>query len=96
MAQRKNYWYVLVLTDYGPVFVTGISYADRTAHWDKLEKPLLMDKSNAQDLALGLNCNLYTSYAVCQPFELDCQPYLYNKGQFTWKFNEDTEEENNE
>ena len=88
MAKKKNYWYVLVMSDNGPVFVTKINYGDRTAEWNKLEKPLEMDKDRAQDLALGLNLNFHTAYSVCQTFELDRQPYRYSDWHIEWKENE--------
>lgn len=93
MAQKKNYWYVIVMTDGGPVFVTSVDYRSKTAHWDKSEKPLEMDKSRAQDLALGLNLNFHSSFAVCQPFEIDTQPYRYDKWHVEWKENEEVEED---
>ena len=93
MANKKNYWYVLVMTDNGPTFVTSVDYSSKTAHWDKVEKPLEMEKSRAQDLAIGLNLNFHSSFAVCQPFEIDSQPYRYDKGKFVWSWNEEEEEE---
>ena len=88
MAKKKNYWYVLVMTNEGPKFVTSVSYMDKTAHWDKTEKPLEMDKERATDLALGLNLNMHAAFVVCQPFEIDRQPYRYDMGQFEWKAEE--------
>lgn len=93
MAKKKNYWYVMVMSDGGPVFVTKINYGDRTAEWNKLEKPLEMDKDRAQDLALGLNLNFHTAYAVCQPFELVTQPYRYEEWEIEWKEKEKEGEE---
>ena len=94
MAKKRNYWYVLVLTSDGPVFVTKVNYADKTAEWDNLEKPLEMTQSQAQDLTLGLNLNLTVAFAVCQPFALETQPYRYSIGHFEWKYNEEKENEN--
>jgi len=93
MAQKKNYWYVLVMTNQGPRFVTKIDYSTKTAYWDELEKPIEMDKSRAQDLTIGLNLNCNYSFAVCQPFEIDSQPYRYNLGHFEWKYKEEKEDE---
>ena len=87
MAAKKkpcNYWYVLVMTDSGPTFVTSVEYAPKVAHWNKLEKPLELGKYRAEDLALGLNLNLHTAFAVCSKFELDSQPYRYELGEFEW------------
>lgn len=91
MAKKQNYWYVLVLTEEGPKFVTKINYANKTAEWDKLEAPLEMGMQRAKDLALGLMCNFHTAYPVCARCELENQPYYYNKGQFEWKWNEEVE-----
>ena len=91
--KKKNYWYVLVMTDNGPVFVTSVEYSSKTAHWNKLEKPLEMDMSSAKDLCFGLTLNFHMSFAVCLPYDLDTQPYRYNMGQFEWKENEEKEEE---
>ena len=40
MAKKNYYFYVLVITDDGPVFVTEISNSDRTAMWDMTKPPL--------------------------------------------------------
>ena len=93
MAQKKNWYYVLVMSDEGPVFVTKINYADKTAEWNKLEKPLEMEQSRAKDLALGLNLNFHAAFVVCQPFEIDSQPYRYSKWHIEWKENEESEDE---
>lgn len=95
MSKRKeeNFWYVLVMTDDGPKFVTSVSYQDKTAHWDGTKKPLKFESgARASDLALGLNLNLYLAYVVCQPFEIDSQPYLYKNGHFNWSYNNEEEE----
>ncbi len=84
MANQKNYWYVIVLTNYGPVFVTGIPEY-HTAKWDKAETPREFTKSYAQDLALGLCVNGYIAYAVCQPFKITHQPYRYDLGEFRFE-----------
>lgn len=89
MAEKKNHWYIMVLTPTGPKFVTEVNYyPHKNAHWDKLGKPLEMSKSEAQDVALGLCLNLHLAYAVCQPFQIDHQPYFYDKGKFRWETDE--------
>ena len=93
MAKKQNYWYVMVMTDGGPVFVTSVSYADKTAHWNKNETPLELGMYQAKDLTLGLNLNFHQAYAVCQPFELESQPYRYDRYHIEWKENEEGEEE---
>ena len=90
---KKNFWYVLVMTDGGPIFVTSVEYHGKTAYWNKDEKPCEFDKFSAQDLALGLNWNFHTAYAICQPFEIDRQPYRYDGWKIKWEEIEKEEEE---
>ena len=90
---KKNFWYVLVMSDGGPVFVTSVNYANKTAEWDKSEKPLELDVNRAQDLAMGLCLNFHMAYAVCQSFELDSQPYNYQHWNIKWEEKEDEEDE---
>lgn len=88
--KKKNFWYVLVLTNDGPVFVTGIKYVPhKYAEWQKDQKPLELDESVAKDLATGLMVNFYSAYPVCAPIELDNQPYFYDRGKFEWIWNDD-------
>ena len=83
MAKKQNYWYVLVLTEGGPVFVTGTGEG-KTAYWKKSENPKEFSESYAKDMAFGLMVNGYVAFAVCNRFELDNQPYRYNMGEFKW------------
>lgn len=92
MAKKKNFWYVIVMANHGPVFVTKINHSDKTAEWNKEEAPLELDEFRAKDLALGLNLNLNSAFAVCQPFEIDRQPFRYDKGEFEWKWKENEDE----
>lgn len=91
MAKKKNHWYVLVMTDEGPKFVTKINYSNKTAEWDVNEKPLEMSDSVAKDLAFGLMCNFLTAFPVCLPIEWDSHPYNYAEYHIEWVNN--TEEE---
>ena len=93
-TKQKNWYYVLVMSNDGPVFVTKIEYSTKYAHWDKTEKPLAMDKSRAEDLTLGLNLNFHTAFMVCSKFELDTQPYRYDAYHIEWKENEKEEQDN--
>ena len=86
MARRQNYYYTLVMTDLGPVFVTSIDISTKTAHWDKKEKPMRLGKYTAEDLTLGLTVNGNMAFTVCSHYELDSQPYMYEKGKFEWKW----------
>lgn len=91
-TKKKSYWYVLVMSNSGPVFVTEIEYANKTAHWDMDKPPLELTQSSAEDLAFGLMCNFHTAYPVKAPIELE-QPYRYSLGKFEWKWNKDENEE---
>ena len=91
---KKNYWYVLVLTNGGPVFVTKVEYSPKYAYWNKEELPLEFGQEQAKDLAMGLQVNGTMAYAVCNFYELENQPYYYNRGHFEWV--EGKEEEEND
>ena len=52
--KKKEYWYVIVMSRNGAVFVTETNNWQRTARWDKDKKPISFTKSDAQYLALGL------------------------------------------
>lgn len=84
MAKKTKFWYVLVLTDEGPKFVTSVDYSTKEAKWIKTDKPLELSEPWAKDMALGLCWNGYMAYSICQSFQLDNQPYFYNKGHFEW------------
>ena len=74
---KKNHYYVLVFTDHGPVYVTSVNYADKSARWDKDKAPKEFTKSNAEDLVFGLRCNWHNAVVVTLPVEIDTQPYNY-------------------
>lgn len=84
MAKKQNFYYVMVITNHGPVFVTSVDRTIKTAHWDDTGVPLEMGKYWAEDLTMGLNLNFNLAFTVCSKFELDTQPYLYDKGHFEW------------
>ena len=89
MANRKNFYYVLVMTNTGPVFVTDIPEKNK-AVWDRLKIPKEFgSKSYAYDVTMGLNLNGCPAYIVVNPFKLSGQPYLYSKGKFKWVNKED-------
>ena len=94
MANKKqNYYYVLVMTNGGPVFVTSVDRVNKIAKWNADEKPLEMGKYWAEDLTMGLNLNWNLAYTICSKFELDTQPYMYGVGGFEWKNKEEKESE---
>ena len=88
MAKKTRWYYVLVLTNDGPVFVTGIG-EHKTAFWKCDEKPKEFSKEYAEDVAFGLTINGHMAYAVCTRYELTSQPYRYDKGEFKWVWTEE-------
>lgn len=94
MAKKSNYWYVLVMTDNGPVFVTNLNYSDRTAEFVGTDTPKeFADKDYADDMSMGLTLNGHLAFTVHSKFALDSQPYLYSRGKFVWKPKEEDEED---
>ena len=86
MAKKnKEYWYVIVMGRNGAVFVTETDNWKRTAKWDKDKKPKEFTKENAQYLALGLSINGHNAFAVGNTYEINCQPYNYEAGNFYWR-----------
>lgn len=86
MASRKNFYYVLVMTDEGPVFVTSIPKRN-WANYDKNETPKEFgSKSYATEVANGLTLNFNLAYMVCSSYPIENQPYHYEDGGFKWKF----------
>lgn len=93
-AKKKKHYYVLVMTEAGPKFVTKVNYGDKTAEWDYKEKPLELDKFWAEDLVLGLNLNYNQAYLICQNWEIEHQPYRYEDYKLQWiEREEETEED---
>ena len=90
MATKTRWYYVLVLTNGGPVFVTKIGEG-KTAYWDENEKPKEFSKEWAEELAFGLMVNGYNAFAVTNRFELDTQPYNYKEWQIKWEKKEPEE-----
>lgn len=88
--KKKKHYYVLVTSDEGAIFVTEVKNSTREAYWNYKEKPLEMSQREAEDLCIGLNLNFHSSFVVAQPFEVDKQPYRYDKWKIEWK-----ERENN-
>ena len=90
--KKKNYWYVLVCTNEGPVLVTKVHNENKTAEWNRTEKPIDFSENWAKDLTFGLRCNFNSAFTVCSPVELDSQPYRYaDGGHFEWKWDEGAE-----
>ena len=86
MAKKKNYYYVLVCTDSGPVFVTGLG-EHHTAFWKRDDAPYELGRYMAENVACGLGLNFTEAFTVVMPYELTVQPYRYDAGSFTWSWN---------
>ena len=84
MTKKKNFYYVLVFTETGAVYVTGVNWKNKTANWNREEKPLEMGQSTAENLVFGLNCNFTNAVLVKHPYEIETQPYNYK--DFECKF----------
>ena len=87
MARGKSkqyYYYILVFTNDGPIFVTNVEYSPKQAMWNKEQKPLEMSKEAARDVSLGLLLNFYQAYVIESPIEITSQIYLYKEGHFEW------------
>lgn len=85
---RKNFYYVLVLTDEGPVFVTGIPKRN-WAEYNKNEVPKCFENySYVESVAYGLTLNGIPAYPIKLTYELSGQPYRYSKGHFEWVKND--------
>lgn len=80
---KKNYYYVLVMTEEGPVFVTGFG-EHHTCYWNAEKAPKTMMREYAGEVAMGLRLNGTSAYLVTMPYEVDTQPYFYEKGHFKW------------
>lgn len=87
MANKKNYYYVLVFTEQGPVYVTSVDNASKVAYWEKDKAPMALPKSYAEDLTVGLNLNYNIAVMVTSKWELT-QPYRYSHYDFSFKAKE--------
>lgn len=80
--KKAEYYYVLVFTEGGPVYVT---FVERNwAYWNKNETPMHFSKETAEQLATGICCNGNSAVVVCSITELPEQPYHYDLGRFKW------------
>ena len=91
--KKKSYHYVLVMTSYGPVFVTDFTNEGKQAFWNKEQKPLELGAFQADNICTGLLANLNLAYHIVSPIELDTQPYMYDAGHLVWEWNEGINEE---
>ena len=77
MANKKNFYYVLVFTEGGPVYVTKVDNANKVSFWNKDEQPLELGKNYAEQLAWGLRLNGTHAVVVWHAYEIETQPYNY-------------------
>ncbi len=87
---EKKHFYILVLTHDGPIYVTSFGEG-KTAFWNREEKPYEVSESYGQGVVLGLNWNGSMALLVQSAWEIESQPYLYDKGCFQWKWNDKEE-----
>lgn len=80
--KKTEYYYVLVFTEEGPVYVTSVER--NWAHWSKNETPMHFSKETAEQLAIGLSWNENSAVVVCSIVELPKHPYYYELGRFKW------------
>ena len=80
---KKNHWYIMVLSNKGPKFVTKLG-EHRTAYWEDEGTPKEFTKDMATDMCIGFAWNGIRAFPVCSPCELPTQPYQYDKGCFEW------------
>lgn len=85
--RKKNYWYVLALTSAGPKFVTGTGEG-HTCFWKHDQKPMEISKEFARSMCVGLIWNGTPAFPVCTEYEIEGQPFMYDRGEFEWKWNE--------
>lgn len=90
---KKSYYYVLVMTEGGAVFVTSVNNTTRYAHWKKDEKPMEFPAGVAEDLVFGLTINGNQAYLIKHPYEIESQPYNYKDWEIEWKKKEPEEKE---
>ncbi len=83
MANQKNYYYVLVFTESGPVYLTSANNSSRYACWDREAEPIALSKSYAEDVVFGLRCNGYRAVMVTTKYE-ESQPYNYKDWNLTF------------
>ena len=72
----KYLYYVVVATEDGAKFVTKVDNATKTAYWDSNEKPMVFNKTYADDLALCLSINFYPAFTLKSYHELKGQIFL--------------------
>lgn len=72
---KKNYYYVLVMAEDGPAFVTSVKRD--YCYWNKSDVPKELGKAMAEEITMGLRFNGTSSFTVYAPYEITYQPYNY-------------------
>lgn len=83
MANKKYYYYVLVLSETGAVFVT--EHDREYSYWDKDKVPMrYTNKQMADEESFGLTINGFLAYTITSTREIKYQPYRYDLGDWKW------------
>ena len=79
----NSFYYVLVLTEEGGVFVTDTN--GKNVEYDMEKTPKSFTKGMAEDIRFGLTLSvMLPTYVIVSPFALTSQPFKYDQGCFTW------------
>lgn len=84
----RKYYYILIFTGNGPVYVTQDN--GKYCYWYKDEAPYTYStKKTAEETASALRLNGNHAVVVTINHELRMQPYQYEHGEFIWKEKEE-------
>lgn len=92
-TKSKNFYYILVMTDSGPKFVTKLEHQGKMAYWDINEPPLSLSKYMAEEVAFGLSANFHQAYAIHSEWEIKYHPYNYKDFDIKWERKENKEKD---
>ena len=87
MSKSEEYYYILVFTDKGPKFVTESDICMLECRWDGVT-PKQFEREDAAYMALILTRNGNYAVAIYSLYEIDTQPFDYEKGYFEWKMHD--------
>lgn len=78
MAKRKKFYYVLVFTNAGPVYVTKVDNTNKVCYWNDADKPYEFGSEQiAVEHAWALGLNGTSCVAVVSHCEKETHPYNY-------------------
>ena len=83
MAKSKYHYYVLVITNEGPKYVTEI-LENNWCKWNEEDAPYEMSASFAEDVYIGLCANLNYALLIKSRVKISHHPYRYE--EFNLKF----------